>query len=48
MTFKERDDPTGTEILIYYDPTGGARMKDQSALNERKIQRDPESGNKRT
>jgi len=27
MTFKERDDPTGTEIPIYYDPIGGAGMK---------------------
>jgi len=31
-TFKERDNPTGDD-----------RMKDQSTLNNRKVQRDPES-----
>ena len=47
-TFKRRDDPTEISILIYNDPTGGARMMDQSALNDSKLQRDPESGDKHT
>ena len=51
MTFKELDDPTGTEIPIYYDPTGDAGMKDQSALNDREVQprwMHAASGDKRT
>jgi len=36
-TFKERD-----------DPTGGAGMKDQSAFDDREVQRHPESGDKST
>jgi len=42
----QRDDPTGIEIHIYDDPTGGAGMKDQSALDEREVQWHPESGDK--
>jgi len=37
MAFKERD-----------DPMGDARMKNQSALNDRKVGWDPESGDKHT
>jgi len=37
MTFKERD-----------NPTGDAGMMDQSALNDREVQRHPESGDKCT
>ena len=46
MTFKERDDYPRTNILIYDDPTGGAGMQDQSALNDREVQRHRESGDK--
>ena len=36
------------KTLTYDDPTGGAGMMDQSALNDRKVQRHPESGVKST
>jgi len=48
MTFKERDDPTGTKIHIYDDPTGGAGIENQSTLNNREVQQHPERGDKRT
>jgi len=48
MIFNEMDDLTRTQLLIYYDPTGGAGMKDQCAVNDRKVQRDPERGDKHT
>jgi len=54
MTFNERGDPAATEvlihdysakneILIYVHPTRDVVMNDQSPVNDREVQRHPQS-----
>ena len=43
-SFTDSDDPTSIKIAIYDDPTGGSIMLDRIALNPRKVQWHPESG----
>jgi len=47
-TFKVMDNSTRTEIHLYDDPTGGARLKYLSALNSWEVQQHPERRDKCT